>query len=144
MQVSFQTLLEPLRGLQYSPLDVTANAWFDDFHVFTFGVKDLDLLLCNVIEFAFDNTASAVGQIELTEVGPPSVLCIIGCGQHSPGHMRLLCIRAPYLQELHVCVRMARESGVWPVPMLHRRSAVRPVCACWSAVTSAFSHVPHL
>lgn len=74
LQASFQALLEPLRHLDYNALDVNANKWFDDFHEFTFGVKDLDLLLCNVIEFAYDNAASAVGQIELTEV------CVGGLG----------------------------------------------------------------
>ena len=69
LQASFQALLEPLKTLDYDALDVTANGWFDDFRLFTFGARDLDLLLCNIIELAYDSTRSARGQVELTEVG---------------------------------------------------------------------------
>lgn len=68
MQDNFQALVEPLRNLNYTALDVSATAWFDDFQRFTFGVKDLDLLLCNVIEGAYENTAGVLAQLELTEV----------------------------------------------------------------------------
>ncbi|KAK9814943.1 hypothetical protein WJX73_002724 [Symbiochloris irregularis] len=67
IQDNFQALVEPLRNLNYTALDVSATAWFDDFQRFTFGVKDLDLLLCNVIEGAYENTAGVLAQLELTE-----------------------------------------------------------------------------
>lgn len=76
MQDAFQALVEPLRNLNYNALDVSAPAWFDDFQRFSFGVKDLDLLLCNVIEGAFESTAGVLAQLELTEAGPRDpVLC---------------------------------------------------------------------
>lgn len=77
--------MEPLRNLNYNALDVSATAWFDDFQKFSFGVRDLDLLLCNVIEGAYESTGGVLAQLELTEVGCPI--------QGLAGHMHRWCMQ---------------------------------------------------
>ena len=77
LQAAFQALLEPLKNLNYDALDVAASLWFDDFQRFSFGVRDLELLLCNVIEGAYEGTAGVMPQLELTEVR--SLQLLQGC-----------------------------------------------------------------
>ena len=70
LQGSFQELLDGLRRLPYNACNVSATKWFDDFNVFKSGTSDLDTLLCNVLDSAFEQTGSLVDRILLTEVGP--------------------------------------------------------------------------
>ena len=68
LQASFQQLLDVLRSLDYKAYDVTATKWFDDFNAFKAGLWDLDTLLINVLDTAFEQTGSLVDRILLTEV----------------------------------------------------------------------------
>lgn len=53
-QDSFQKLVRGLRGLDYNILDVKATRWHDDFNSFKSSVKDLEVMLTNVIQLACD------------------------------------------------------------------------------------------
>lgn len=71
-----------LRGLGYKAYDVTATKWFDDFNAFKTGLWDLDTLLINVLDTAFEQTGSLVDRILLTEVSrcwQPRGACIVAC-----------------------------------------------------------------
>lgn len=68
IQTSFQKLVSHLKSLRYSILDVKATRWHDDFNAFKSGVKDLEVMLNNVITMASDNTTSIPARIELLEV----------------------------------------------------------------------------
>jgi dynein heavy chain len=39
-------------------LDVKASRWHDEFNVFKNGVKDLDVMYQNIINFAFESVAT--------------------------------------------------------------------------------------
>ncbi|KAK9823872.1 hypothetical protein WJX72_006072 [[Myrmecia] bisecta] len=67
IQASFQKLMAGLKGLRYSILDVKAVAWYDDYNQFKAGVKDLEVMLANVIQLASDNCASLPARCELLE-----------------------------------------------------------------------------
>ena len=65
IQSSFQKLLAQLRGLNYSILDVKATFWHDDFNSFKSGVKDLEVMMTNVIILAFETVSSLSSRVEL-------------------------------------------------------------------------------
>ena len=67
IQVSFQKLVTGLRSLNYGILDVTATQWHDDYNVFKSGVKDLEVMMTNVIMLAFDCVTSLESRVELLE-----------------------------------------------------------------------------
>lgn len=69
MQASFQKLIKGLQSLDYSILDVNSHRWHDDYNKFKAGIKDLEVMLTNVIQLAFDNASSLVARVELLEVG---------------------------------------------------------------------------
>lgn len=68
MQASFQKLITGLQSLDYSILDVNSHRWHDDYNKFKAGIKDLEVMLTNVIQLGFDNASSLVGRVELLEV----------------------------------------------------------------------------
>eukprot|EP00899_Mesostigma_viride_P014884 jgi/Mesvir1/23397/Mv21091-RA.2 len=67
IQASFQKLVQHLRGLNYSILDVKSTRWHDDYNTFKNGVKDLEVMMQNVIMLAFDSVSALSQQIELLE-----------------------------------------------------------------------------
>ena len=67
IQISFQKLVANLKYLNYSILDVKATKWHDDYNVFKSGVKDLEVMMTNVIMLAFESVASLDSRIELLE-----------------------------------------------------------------------------
>lgn len=67
-QASFQVLVAAMRSLTYDILDVKATQWHDDFNTFKTGTKDLEVMMTNVIQFAFDAVSSLSNRIELLEV----------------------------------------------------------------------------
>ena len=71
MQASFQKLIKGLQSLDYSILDVNSHRWHDDYNKFKAGIKDLEVMLTNVIQLAFDNASSLVARVELLEVRHP-------------------------------------------------------------------------
>ena len=79
LQGSFQKLIKGLQSLDYSILDVNSHRWHDDYNKFKAGIKDLEVMLTNVIQLGFDNASSLVGRVELLEVPPQlheSVHCL--------------------------------------------------------------------
>lgn len=69
LQASFQRLVGNLSSLQYNILDVKSTQWYDDYNSFKAGSKDLEVMLVNVIQLAFDNVSSLITKVELLEVG---------------------------------------------------------------------------
>ncbi|WIA13292.1 hypothetical protein OEZ85_006876 [Tetradesmus obliquus] len=67
IQVAFQGLLGQLRGLRYDILDIKASQWYDDFNAFKAGVRDLEVMLENVLELALDSAPSLSARLELLE-----------------------------------------------------------------------------
>ena len=68
IQDSFQRLVSNLRGDgAYNILDVKATRWHDDFNAFKSGVKDLEVMLTNVIQMACDCQPCLVSRAELLE-----------------------------------------------------------------------------
>jgi len=67
LQASFQKLIKGLQSLDYSILDVNGHRWHDDYNKFKAGIKDLEVMLTNVIQLSFDNASSLVARIELLE-----------------------------------------------------------------------------
>lgn len=57
-----------LQSLEYSILDVSmATRWHDDYNEFNNGVKDLEMMLSNVIALAFDSSSSLLARMDLLE-----------------------------------------------------------------------------
>lgn len=49
---------------------MNSHRWHDDYNKFKAGIKDLEVMLTNVIQLGFDNASSLVGRVELLEVPP--------------------------------------------------------------------------
>lgn len=75
LQASFQKLIKGLQSLDYSILDVNSHRWHDDYNKFKAGIKDLEVMLTNVIQLGFDNASSLVARIELLEACPCTKQC---------------------------------------------------------------------
>lgn len=67
IQYSFEQYIDHLRKLQYDILDVRVSKWHDDYHHFKNGVKDLDVMYCNVINAAFENNCTVSDGVALAE-----------------------------------------------------------------------------
>ncbi|GIM07381.1 hypothetical protein Vretimale_11536 [Volvox reticuliferus] len=67
IQESFQGLVRILKSLTYDILDVKATRWHDDFNAFKSGVKDLEVMMANVIQRAFDTQPCLLARGELLE-----------------------------------------------------------------------------
>jgi dynein heavy chain len=73
IQGSFLKLVQGLRGLDYRILDVKATNWHDDYNVFKAGVKDLEVMMQNVIVMAIDAVSSLnslVGAVQVASSSP--------------------------------------------------------------------------
>ena len=84
LQGSFQKLIKGLQSLDYSILDVNGHRWHDDYNKFKAGVKDLEVMLTNVIQLGFDNASSLVARIELLEVCSRAVDTVAFTSPHMP------------------------------------------------------------
>eukprot|EP00736_Rhodelphis_marinus_P013382 Rmarinus@m.14828 len=67
IQSSFEKYIQSLRSLNYSILDVKATRWHDDYNAFKNGMKDLEVMMINVISTAFESVATVQGAVELLE-----------------------------------------------------------------------------
>lgn len=54
--------------IQRSILDVKATSWHDDYNKFKAGVKDLEVMVQNVINSGFDYISTVQEGVELLEV----------------------------------------------------------------------------
>jgi dynein heavy chain len=67
VQASYRKLEAGLRDLPYHPLCVQASGWHDDFARFKWGVKDLEVLLDNVIKASFSSCPDLAAAAALLE-----------------------------------------------------------------------------
>jgi dynein heavy chain len=67
IQFSFEQHVDRLRKLDYDVLDVRVSRWHDDYHFFKNAVKDLEVMFTNVINAAFENSATVVEGVALVE-----------------------------------------------------------------------------
>ena len=61
----FEKLLERLKGDSIEKvLDIKSTKWHDDFNVFKNGLKNLDNMFINLVNFAFDNVVTVEQSVE--------------------------------------------------------------------------------
>lgn len=65
---TFEKHLSGLRAIQRSILDVKASSWHDEYNKFKAGVKDLEVMVQNVINSGFDVISTVQEGVELLEV----------------------------------------------------------------------------
>ena len=65
---TFEKHLSGLKMIQRSILDVKATSWHDDYNKFKAGVKDLEVMVQNVINSGFDYISTIQEGVELLEV----------------------------------------------------------------------------
>jgi len=72
IQASFKQLMSDLHNVhktKYSLLNVgMATQWHDDYNTFNNGVKDLEMMLSNVITLAFGSASSLIQKMDLLEI----------------------------------------------------------------------------
>ncbi|KAL8578353.1 Dynein heavy chain 2, axonemal [Nucella lapillus] len=64
----FDKNLNILRAVKNTILDVKATSWHDDYNRFRTGVKDLEVMMQNVISSAFDTVTAVEQGVELLDV----------------------------------------------------------------------------
>ena len=62
---NFGKYISRLRLANYDLLDVNSSKWHDDYSYFVGGVKDLEIMLTNVINSAFETIGTIAGAAEL-------------------------------------------------------------------------------
>ncbi|GFH22124.1 uncharacterized protein HaLaN_19539, partial [Haematococcus lacustris] len=67
IQAAFKRLVSGLQKLDINILDVKATRWHDEYNTFKAGVKDLEVMLTNVIQLACEAQACLTGRMELLE-----------------------------------------------------------------------------
>lgn len=65
IESSFAKLVQSLHSLDYNILDVKSTRWHDDFNFFKKGVKDLEVMMANVVASAFESVATVATGVEL-------------------------------------------------------------------------------
>lgn len=63
----FAAHVDRLRTLKDFVLDVKATQWHDDYNGFKNGVKDLEVMMCNVINGAFEGVGTIEANVQLLE-----------------------------------------------------------------------------
>ena len=64
---AFVKYIGRFRALDYNIMDVKATKWHDDFGFFMSGVKDLEVMLTNVVASAFDSVSTLQSAVELLQ-----------------------------------------------------------------------------
>lgn len=64
----FDKLVSNLWNIRKYILDVKATQWHDNYTIFKKGVKDLEVMMQNIISSAFENVGTIEGQLELLEI----------------------------------------------------------------------------
>ena len=67
IQTSFQRLISNISALKYDILDVKATRWHDDYSAFKNGVKDLEVMMQNVITSAFETVTTVEQGLHMLE-----------------------------------------------------------------------------
>ncbi|KAJ3091962.1 Dynein heavy chain 2, axonemal [Quaeritorhiza haematococci] len=68
IEVAFQKHIATLWSIRDHILDVKATRWHDDYNTFKQGVKDLEIMMQNVINSAFEGAATVESCVELLEI----------------------------------------------------------------------------
>ena len=64
---AFEKLIHQLQHLNYDILDVKVTRWHEDYNVFKRSVKDLEVMMRNVINGAFETVSTVPAGVELVE-----------------------------------------------------------------------------
>jgi dynein heavy chain len=69
IEAKFEVLISRLKSppLDYDILDVNASKWHDDYNLFKNGVKDLEVMMQNVINTAFETVGTVTDGVALLE-----------------------------------------------------------------------------
>ena len=65
---TFDKYLTALKAVRKTILDVKATSWHDDYNKFRGGIKDLEVMVQNVINSAFTTVTTVQEGVELLEV----------------------------------------------------------------------------
>lgn len=65
---TFEKHLSGLKAVQKTILDVKATSWHDDYNKFKAGVKDLEVMVQNVINSGFESISTIQEGVELLEM----------------------------------------------------------------------------
>lgn len=65
---SFEKHLYSLVAVKWTALDVKATAWHDEFNQFRTGLKEMEVMLQNIINSGFENITTVEEGVELLEV----------------------------------------------------------------------------
>ena len=68
IESEFQKHVARLQKLDYDVLDVKATKWHDDYNQLKNGMKDLEVMMQNVINGAFDSVSTVSAGVELLEI----------------------------------------------------------------------------
>ncbi len=84
---TFEKHLTTLKAVRKTILDVRVTSWHDDYNKFRSGIKDLEVMIQNVINTAFTTVTTVQEGVEFLEVfsylttrevcSPCSALCIL-------------------------------------------------------------------
>lgn len=68
VEVNFEKLLHQLKTLEYDILDVRAtHKWHDDYNNFKRGIKDIEVMMRNVINMSFEGISTVQAGVHLFE-----------------------------------------------------------------------------
>ncbi|XP_052104325.1 dynein axonemal heavy chain 2-like isoform X7 [Mytilus californianus] len=68
IEAVFEKNLSQLRAVKKTILDVKATSWHDDYNRFRGGIKDLEVMMQNIITSAFDTVTTVDGGVELLDI----------------------------------------------------------------------------
>ncbi|XP_052771051.1 dynein axonemal heavy chain 2-like [Mya arenaria] len=68
IETTFEKNLANLRHVKKTILDVKATSWHDDYNRFRAGVKDLEVMMQNVISSAFETITTVEAGVELLDI----------------------------------------------------------------------------
>jgi len=68
IETSFEKQLQILWKIKHYILDVKSTRWHDDYSIFKHGIKDLEIMMQNVINSAFEDASTFEGCMELLEI----------------------------------------------------------------------------
>lgn len=68
IEVTFEKHLQDLRKVENTILNVKATTWHEDYNRFRSSVKDLEVMMTNVITFAFDAVRTVEQGVEVLDV----------------------------------------------------------------------------
>lgn len=68
VEKAFEKHIKSLWEIRKYILDVKATRWHDDYNAFKQGIKDLEVMMGNIITSAFESATTVKGSVELLEI----------------------------------------------------------------------------